>query len=116
MNRKFFYETVSNSSTKRTNDSFIFNVKSKTFADIKSIFLSDGQLYLLIDEKYESHQNGACKYVIFLTELNLYEQKIIKPTSIGSKYVLIKYKNSLACSSFPNFYEKNSKFQINSLQ
>lgn len=107
LNCKIFHETVSNSSTKRTNDSFIFNVKSKRFADIKSIFLSDGQLYLLIDEKYESHQNGACKYVIFLTELDSYEQKIIKPTSIGSKYVLIKYKNSLACSSFPNFYEKN---------
>lgn len=102
-----YFETEAKSSTKRTNDSFIFNTESESFADIKAIFTNGGEIYLLINEKYESDRDGICDHIMFLKEKDTYEQKIIKPIAIGQKHVLIKFQRILACSKFPNLYEKN---------
>lgn len=104
---KIFYEIISNSAAKRTNDSFIFNVKTNRFADIQAIFMKSGNLFLLIAEKYDAMNDQFCEKVTFLKELEKFELKVIKPNEIGQKNVLIKFQNVLACSTFPNLYEKN---------
>lgn len=105
---KLFYET-NKLRKKRTNDSFIFNVQSKTFASIKSIFIFENKLYFLIDEKFEIITNGRghCEHIYFLRELDNFNQKIIRDSSIGSKHCFVKFDTTLACSKFPNIHERN---------
>lgn len=106
---KLFYENNMRTSCKRTNDSFIFDVNSKNFAEIKSIFVYGNKLFFLIAEKYEVKRNSIvlCNSIIHLQKMKSAELKIIQEASIGPKHVLIKCDDEAMCSRFPNLFEKN---------
>lgn len=63
---KIFYESLSNSINKRTNDSFICSTATNHFADIKSIFVIRDQIFLFINEKYDIIEDIDCESIIFL--------------------------------------------------
>lgn len=108
LDSKIFYETVANSLGKRTNDSFIYNVQSQHYAEIKSIFVIDERLYFLVNEKFRPiYDLCTVKYIKLFREIDNFEQKIIQGDSIGQKHALIKFENTIACAPFPNFYERN---------
>lgn len=104
---KIFYETVKNSTRKRTNDSFIFNELSKRYADIKSIFVVDDSIYLLLNEQYDVIEDINCESIVFLEKTCVGAQTIITPDAIGVKNALIGIDDGFACSKFPNLFEKN---------
>lgn len=104
---KIFYQTHENSFSKRTNDSFIYNANSKRYADIKSIFCIREKLYFFVSEKYEFVRNDSSRFIKILKELRTYEQNIMDSTLVGPKYVLVKFHDTIACSAFPNMFERN---------
>lgn len=108
LNNNTYYQT-SRTSQKRTKDSFIFDSESKQFANIESIFVINGRVYMLIKEKYETIFDGenTCKFNIALKELNGNRRKIIGSKFIGPKFALVEFDNTITCSKFPNVYEQN---------
>lgn len=102
-----FYETFSNSVNKRTNDSIIFNIDNQKYAEIKSIFIVDDQLYFLVYEKFANINNTDSKYTKFLNEIRQFEKRIIYPTSIGIKCALVNFDDHISCTPFPNLIERN---------
>lgn len=109
LNNSVYYEIFNKSSHKRTNDSFIFNAESKNFATIESIFVVDENLYILAIEKFEQVFDTAnkCKFSIFLKESNVSRKQIWNASCVGPKFALIQFNNTIACSKFPNMYERN---------
>lgn len=106
---KIYYEIESKSFKKKTNDSFIFNVDRKCFGTIDSIIVVDENIFVLVNEKYQQivDKKNTCKYSIPLKELNVCAQNVWKAESIGFKYALVKFNDTVACSRFPNMYERN---------
>lgn len=107
LNNKIFYESINNSESKHTNDSFIFNSHSNQFAVIESIVIISDNLYVLINEKFEVLLDSKCKFNISLKELNVGCKKIMKADIIGPKFALIKFGNNISCSKFPNMFERD---------
>lgn len=105
---KVFYE-IGSCINKRTNDSFILNMESNQFAEIKSIFVIQEKLYFLIKEKYDivHDQRNYFKFIIDLKESNTPIQKVINWEKIGPKFALIQFGNTITCSKFPNMLERN---------
>lgn len=106
-NGEIFYERVNENRKKRTCDSFIFNVESNRFGEIKSIFVINKQVYFLVDEKYIVLDNpdNSTEHIIFLQLIDESESKITK--SIGPKHAFVKFGNVFSCSKFPNLYERH---------
>lgn len=66
LSSKIYYETISKSRDKRTNDSFIFNLESRQFATIESIFVVNQHVYIIVNEKFEVQFDGTntCRFNI----------------------------------------------------
>lgn len=107
LNCRVYYETFANNNKKRTDDSFISNVHTKSFAIIRSIFTMKDELYFLVVQNFEKIENAACRNIIFLKETNSFRKKIVRPESIGQKCAVVKFKDTLAVSHFPNLHERN---------
>lgn len=107
LNCKIFFETVANSIGKRTNDSFIHNIETNQFADIKAIFTFEDQIYLLVNEKYQITDKSNSRYSKFLDDKTQHDRKIITIESIGQKHALIEFDTISVCSPFPNLHERN---------
>lgn len=107
LNNKIFYETFNDSDIKRTSDSFIFNSCCKQFGIIESILVINDNLYILVNEKFEMLVNDICKFNIPLKELDFGRKKVLKSKSIGPKFAFIKFSNYIACSKFPNMFERD---------
>lgn len=107
-NRKIYYETIS-CKNKRTNDSFILNTRSSKFGEIQSIFLIHEKLYFLVNEKYDKIIDPAnkCQFINLLSLAAPTNQTVIKAKYIGPKYALVRFNQTIACSKFPNMYERN---------
>lgn len=107
LNRKFFYE-ITNRGNKRTDDSFIYNIENGKFATIKSILVIQNKICFLIDEKFEKIQNeNQLTSIIYLKETENSHYKIIESSCVGPKFALIKFDSVIACSEFPNLFERN---------
>lgn len=108
-NGEIFYESTNKIRKKRTRDTFVMNLDNNCFGEIKSIFVVDSQTFLLIEEKYEVLQDSSIssEYIIFLNLKESFASKVMKTTSIGSKYVFVGFENILSCSKFPNLFERN---------
>lgn len=107
LNGRIFYESITNNSRKRTDDSFIFNTESKRFAVIQAIIVVEEQVHFLIEEKYREISDPYCKYVHFLTEAVRPKKKLIAPELVDNKHAFIQFSNIIAASKFPNLYERN---------
>lgn len=109
LNSQIFYESESHSLEKRSNDSFIFNAQINRFARIECFVVIHENIYIVANEKFEQIFDGtnACQSSISLKELDLSTTKIWKAESIGPKFALVKFDNIIACSKFPNTYERN---------
>lgn len=108
LNSKVYYEN-SCMSQKRTSDSFLFNLESKKFAEIDAIIVTNENVHILINEKFEVLYDGnyTCKSSIYLKEIESPCKKILDPKSIGAKFALIKFDDIITCSEFPNMCERN---------
>lgn len=108
-NGEIYYESTNKFRKKRTRDTFVKNLESNCFGEIKSIFVVDKQTFLLIDEKYEKLQDSSIlsEHIIFLNAKEQFASKVIKTTSIGPKYAFVEFENVLSCSKFPNLYERH---------
>lgn len=106
LNDQMYYETSSNSSRKRTDDSFLFNDENKEYAEIRSILVIDNNVYLLVNEKFAKIADKHCKYVQFLEE-SVTRLNLIEPQSISKKLAFVKFGNTISVSKFPNLYERN---------
>lgn len=109
LNSKVFYESERHSLQKRSNDSFIFNAQSKCFAVIECIVVVNENVFIVANEKFEQIFDVAntCEFSIPLKELDLSRKTIWKFESIGPKFSLIKFDDTIACAKFPNMYERN---------
>lgn len=105
---KVFYE-ITSCTNKRTNDSFVFDIESKKFAEIKSILVIHEKLYFLVNERFEkiNDHTKKCQFINYLKEADPLNQKVLESKYIGPKYALIKYDDVITCSKFPNMYERN---------
>lgn len=108
-NGDIFYERRNDATKKRTDDTIVFNTESGEFAEIKSILVVNEQVFFLINEKYQVSVNmeNTSEYVTFLSAIDCLQPKIITSSAIGHKFALIAFSNVLACSKFPNFYERH---------
>lgn len=107
LNCKVFYETV-RCGKKRTDDTFIFNIKTKQFGVIESIFVISNKLYFLLNEKFEIVQNGnQCKSIVYLEHTEISNFKIIESTFVGPKFAYVKFDDIMSCAEFPNMIERN---------
>lgn len=108
LNSRVFYENNSCKS-KRTDDTFVFNENNGKFGEINSILVIEEKLYLLVNEKYvESFDpTNKCDFIKFLSLTDFTNQTIIESKYVGPKFALIKFNDMIACSRFPNMYERN---------
>lgn len=106
-NSNIFYEIV-NRGNKRTDDSFIFNVESGKFGIIESILVIENKIYFLVIEKFEKIQNqNQLMSIVYLRETEQSHRKIIETICVGPKFAFIKFDDIIACSEFPNMFERN---------
>lgn len=106
LHSKVYYET--RSQKKRTLDSFVFNTKSKHFAEITSVFVVQNELYFSIYERFEIIQcQNNCDSIIYLKDREIPVQAIIESNFIGPKFALLHFENTIACAQFPNMFERN---------
>lgn len=108
LNSKVYYD-VRNNLKKKTYDSFLFNLESKKFAEIESIFVVNDNVYVLINEKFEVIQSDTwnCKSNICLKETEFPCKKVLIANLIGPKFALVKFEESITCTKFPNMCERN---------
>lgn len=108
LNGKIFYEkkVLPN---KRTNDSFIFNTQSRKFGEIKAIFIIHEKIYFFVNETFDMADDyeNDCPFIFNLRYSELPDQKIVESKYIGPKFAFVKFNNTIACSKFPNMYERN---------
>lgn len=99
LNSRIFYETI-NCKNKRTNDTFILNLNSGKFGEIKSVFVIEEKLYFLINEKYVElfDPTNKCRSIRFLNLSDSINQIILEAKYVGPKYALIKFNETIACS------------------
>lgn len=105
LNSRVFYETISNCLKKRTNDTFVYDSEFRRAGVIKSIITVNDHIYFLIDRKFDLLENES-HYVTFLKE-NISQLCLLNSNLVKQKHVLIKFKNTIAMSAFPNLFEKN---------
>lgn len=106
LNGRIYFETSTNSLSKRTYDSLVFNSENRCFEEIKAIIVIDEQLYFLIDGKFQKIHDPSCKHVNFLIETTTLKLRIVRPESIADKYAFVKFGHTAAASKFPNLYER----------
>lgn len=108
LNGKIFYEKL-NGKRKRTSDSFVFCSDNNHFGQIHSIFVIRDKLYFLVDEKFDIiiEPKNNCQFLFYLKECNHLNLRIVKSKYISSKFVFLKFNNTMTCSKFPNMYERN---------
>lgn len=107
LHSKVYYETY-NRKKIRTLDSFVLNVESKNFAEIKLIFVVENKLYFYIIERFEIVEcQNSCDSIIYLKNKTVPLYKIVESKLIGPKFALVQFENVIACSQFPNMYERN---------
>lgn len=108
LNSKIFYEKC-NKKQKRTSDSFVLCSDNGNFGQIISIFVIQSKLYFLVDEKFKVIINpkNSCQSLFYLKESNRMNLRVVDPRYISSKFVFIEFDKTLACSKFPNLFERN---------
>lgn len=108
LNGKIFYEKY-NYKNQRTSDSFVFCSDNNNFGQINCIFVIQNKLYFLIDEKFKTivEPKNDCKYIFNLKEFDRSNLRVVESKYISSKFVFIKFDDTIACSKFPNMYERN---------
>lgn len=106
LHSRIYYEN--SDSKKGTCDSFVSNDNEEKFAEINSIFIHNEEIYFLINEKFWplTTWKNMCEYVIPLKSIPD-TLKIVQSSYFGSKYAFIKFDEIIACSKFPNMYERN---------
>lgn len=108
LNGNIYYETVEKTN-KRTNDAFVMNTQSKKFGEITSIFTIHEKLYFLVTEKFDIFDDNRTNssFIFNLKNSEHPDEKIVEAKYIGPKFVFIKFNDTIACSKFPNMYERN---------
>lgn len=108
LNSKIFYEKYT-CRNKRTSDSFVFCSDNNKFGRINCIFVFQNKLYFLIDEIFEiiDEPKNNSKFIFYLREINCSKLRVVESKYISSKFVFIKFDDTVACSKFPNMYERN---------
>lgn len=108
LNSKTYYE-VTPTMKKRTNDSFLFNLETKRFAEINAIIVVNENVHMLINEKFQvlNEGNMSCKSNIYLKVTEFNRKRILNPQFVGPKFALVKFDDVITCSEFPNTCERN---------
>lgn len=107
MNSNVFYE-ASHCVKKRTDDTFIFNLKSNKFAIIKKILVIADKLFFFINEKFDIVQDeNRCKSIIYLKNTEFSDYKIIESEFVGPKFAYVQFDDVKICAKFPNMIERN---------
>lgn len=108
LNGKIFYEKF-NHKNKRTCDSFVFCSDSNNFGQINSIFVIQSKLYFLVNEKFKiiTEPESNCQSLFYLKESDYLNVRVVQSKYISSKFVFIKFDDTLACSKLPNMFERN---------
>lgn len=103
-----FYEKY-NYRNKRTSDSFVFCSDNNNFGQVNCILVIQNKLYFLVDEKFKIivEPNNNSKFLFYLKESDRSNLRVVESKYISSKFVFIKFDNTLACSKFPNMFERN---------
>lgn len=104
----YFESETEQTKKKRTYDSFVCN-ENGIYGTIKLIILARSQVYFIVDAIYEADKSiGSFMTILKRKEQTNSDDRLLEiPSHFATKFAFIQTETIIACSKFPNVFERN---------